>query len=140
MKKFLLLLSIVLITSCNNSDDSNSTPSIDGAFRLSNVRGGIAGTDDDFNDGSITWTFENNGTITVWNTNTDDSKQDLIESGTYVYTFQPNTVTPETCTTALYIDGVSYGCFTLNGDTLTLSQVENDGYEVTLIKLNPVID
>src|SRR6476660_9665781 len=113
MKKALLLLvSVVCLASCNNNDDNgNGQQSIEGAYRLDSVRGGIAGTNDEFGDGSITWTFENNGTVTVWNTNTDDSKQDLIESGSYVYTFQPNPVTPGFCETAIYIDGVSYGCF-----------------------------
>ena len=138
--KFFLLAPLALLMACNNSDDNNTTQSIEGAYRLASVRGGIAGTNDEFNDGSIIWTFENNGNIHVWNTNTDDSKQDLIETGDYIYTFQPNTVTPQTCATAIYIDGVSYGCYDLNGDNLTLSQVESDGYEVTLVKLHPVID
>lgn len=138
--KLLLALAAVCLMSCNNSDDNNAAQTIDGAYKLVNVRGGIAGTNDTFNDGSITWTFENNGTVTVWNTNTDDSKQDLIESGAYVYTFQPNPATPDSCTQALYIDGVSYGCHAVNGNTMTLSQVETDGYEVTLEKLNIVVD
>lgn len=139
--KFLLALSFAFLASCNNGDDDNNTPqSVVGAWRLVNVRGGIAGTDDDFNDGSIIWTFENNGNVSVWNTNTDDTKQDLIETGEYTYTFLPNPATPQSCAEAIYIDGVSYGCYNVTGDTLVLNQVEADGYEVTLEKIEAVIN
>lgn len=139
IKPLFFAVAAATLFSCNNNDEG-SAQNIDGAYKLVSVRGGIAGTNDTFNDGSITWTFENNGTVTVWNTNTDDSKQDLIESGEYLYTFQPNPATPESCAEALYIDGVSYGCYASNGDILTLSQVETDGYEVTLEKLNIAVD
>ena len=141
-KKIFLLGLIACFASCNNNNDdfdNNPVHSIDGAYRLASVRGGIAGIHDEF-DGSIIWTFEDNGTVTVWNTNTDETKQDLIESGSYVYTFQPNPVTPQNCATVLHIDGVSYGCYDLAGNTLTLNQVESDGFEVTLVRINPIID
>ena len=122
--------------SCNNTDDNNPTPqNVEGTWRLASVRGGIAGINDEFSDGSIVWTFETGGNISVLNSNTDESKQDLIETGDYVYTFQPNPVTPETCAENIYIDGVSYGCYTIDGNTLTMNQVESDGYEVILKRL-----
>lgn len=134
--KILSALFLVALVSCNNSDDDNTTPStIEGAWRLVSVTGGIAGTNDEFNDGSITWTFENNGNVTVWNTNPDDNKIDLIESGEYIYNFAPNPATPQSCSEAIFIDGVSYGCYNVDGNTLVLNQVENDGYEVTLEKI-----
>lgn len=140
INKFLFAVAAAILLSCNNNDDNNPTQTINGTYELKSVRGGIVGINDEFPDGAITWTFQDNGTVAVWNTNTDDSKQDLIASGNYVYTFQPNPATPESCAQALYIDGVSYGCVAVSEDTLMLNQVETDGYEVTLEKLNIVVD
>ncbi|RZJ28040.1 MAG: hypothetical protein EOO48_10665 [Flavobacterium sp.] len=127
----------VLLNACSsNNNDSNDQPqSIVGAWRLTNVSGGITGMSDNFDDGSITWTFNDNGTVDVWNTNTDDTKTDLFETGNYSYGFVPNTTTPQSCAEAILINGISYGCHNISGNTLTLSQVEADGYQVTLEKI-----
>jgi len=142
MKTRLFLASIfALAISCNSGDSGSPTSqNVEGVWRLVSVRGGIAGINHEFNDGSITWTFESNGTVSVWNTNTDDTKQDLIETGDYIYTFQPNPITPENCAENIYIDNVSYGCYSINGNTLTMNQVESDGFEVTLKRLPIVVD
>src|SRR4051812_17681895 len=101
----------VLLNSCssgNSGENHNESQSVEGAWRLTNVKGGITGINDNFPDGSITWTFHNDGTINVLNTNTDDSKQDLIETGNYTYGFVPNTTTPQSCPIAIVVNGVSY--------------------------------
>jgi hypothetical protein len=137
--KVLFVLLSALSISCSNSDDSNPEhTTLDGIWQLKSVRGGIAGTNDEFNNGEISWTFGNNGSIAVSNMNTDDNKVDLIESGDYVYTIAPNPTTPQSCTEAMFIDGVNYGCYSIDGLTLVLNQVESDGYEVKLEKIGPV--
>jgi hypothetical protein len=138
MKKMLyLLIGALALNSCNNGNDDNTPDqSINGVWKLTNVRGGIAGTNDTFASGVINWTFNANGSIHVVNSNLDDTKTDLIDSGDYTYSFVPNPSTPQSCTEALIINGVSYGCYSINGNTLILNQVETDGYEVTLEKFD----
>lgn len=137
--KLLSAFFLVALVSCNNSDsDNDNVPTtIDGTWRLASVTGGIAGTHDEFN-GEITWTFDNNGNVAVSNSNTDDTKVDFMDTGDYLYNFAPNPSTPESCSEAMFIDGVSYGCYSIDDNTMVLNQVENDGYEVTLIKIGPV--
>jgi hypothetical protein len=136
--KFLFALLCALSISCNNGDDNQEPTTLDGIWLLKSVRGGIAGTNDEFNNGEISWTFDNNGNISVSNSNTDDTKVDLIESGDYLYNIAPNPATPESCSEAMFINGVNYGCYAIDDFTLVLNQVENDGYEVTLQKIGPV--
>jgi hypothetical protein len=134
LKLFLAFFTITIF-SCNSSDNnSNDDTTLQGDWRLVTVTGGIAGTHDEFDQELVQWTFNANGTVTVFNTNTNDNKVDFMDSGDYVYSFMPNPATPQSCTEALVIDGVSFGCQSINGNTMTLSQVENDGYLVTLQK------
>ena len=140
IKLLLAIFCAIALNSCSNSSDDNDpvTTTLNGTWRLANVSGGITGISDDFDDASITWTFNPDGSINIWNTNTDDTKQDLIETGDYDYAIVPNEATPELCSQAMVINSVSYGCYSISGDTLTLSQIESDGYQVTLIKIGPV--
>lgn len=109
-------------------------PSINGTWKLVNVSGGIAGTNDDFADGLITWKFNANHTVTITNNNTDDSKQDILESGTYDYVFNTNEATPELCAINISIGGTNMGCYTVTATQFTMSQVESDGYLIKLVR------
>lgn len=131
---FSALLLAILSCGCSN-DNGNNRKDIGGEWKLVNVHGGIAGIDDDFSPGTITWNFNTSShTVAVVNTNTDNSKEDLIATGNYDYTFSPNTTTPQSCSENIVIDGVNYGCYDISTQQLTLSQVEADGYAVTLIR------
>jgi hypothetical protein len=130
-----LLLSMILLSACQSDNDSpeDNDPTLGGTWKLTAVYGGIAGTHDTYPAGMISWEFNTTSqTVTVLNTNTDDMKQDLLDSGTYNYSFSPNTVTPDTCDEVLLIGGVSYGCYDIGSEMLTLNQVETDGFMVTL--------
>lgn len=68
------------------------------------------------------------------NTNTDEAKQDLFETGTYDYGMQANTATPELCNEVILLNGIDYGCFGIDNGQLIISQIEADGYYIKLIR------
>lgn len=124
---------------CHQDSDNNFpvpvNPSINGEWTLINVSGGIAGTNDDFPSGTITWTFNTaDAKVTVVNNNTDDSKQDILEDGIYPYTFEVNTAAPDLCATTISIGGMNLGCYNVTTHELTMGQVETDGYLLKLVR------
>lgn len=85
---FLFLISLLFLFSCNTNDDAppNTAPKIDGTWSLVNVYGGFAGVDDDFENGTITWNFnQDNLELTVTKTNTAAVTYAGFPSGTYDY-------------------------------------------------------
>lgn len=133
----LIILCSVSISSCNddNSYDTIPQPELGGGWTLVNVTGGIAGTSDDFPEGEIQWIFNTNGTVNIVNTNTDAAEVDFFETGEYYFSMTPNTVTPESCALNLIIDNTNFGCLDIEGNVLTLNQVEADGYALTFHKI-----
>lgn len=136
MKKILLLLlisPIFLATSCDEDDNNNpQNTTLTGRWKLTNVSGGIQGQDFDVPNGSITWTFNNNNTVQVVNNNPADSNaEDFFETGTYNYVYTTSDVST-TCTQTLKINTIDLGCLNIQGSTMTLTQVESDGYLLTL--------
>jgi hypothetical protein len=136
LKALVLLFCSLTLSSCNESnDDNNEEFSLEGGWTLTKVQGGIAGINDNFDEQLITWTFNADGTISIWNTNTDENKTDFFDTGEYDFAIEPNSATPESCAETLFLDNVSFGCHSITGNTLTLSQVENDGYQLTLKRI-----
>lgn len=138
MKKilFMLLISpLLLATSCDEDDDSSiPNTTLTGRWNLVNVSGGLQGQDFDIPNGSITWTFNANNTVQVVNNNpADGNAEDFFETGTYNYQYTTNEVST-TCNQTLKIDDIDLGCQNIQGNTMTLSQVEADGYLLTLKK------
>ncbi len=136
MKKLLLLsFASLLAIGCNNDDDnspSNGDGSLFHAWTLINVDGGFAGTNDNFNEGVIVWTFNQQaGTVTVVNNNTNEAAVDYFESGTYEFEFVPNEISPEQCSESLNIDTTEFGCYDIQGTQMTLNQHMADGYVLT---------
>lgn len=90
MKSKLLILLTLFISLSNCSIDNNSTNNppqvIKIYWNLINVSGGIAGVNEDFQSGTITWTFdEPTETLTIFNNNTNVNIEDGLDSGTYSY-------------------------------------------------------
>ena len=144
LKLFIILISLPFCTGCNNDDDKGPDPSqntgLQGKWNLINISGGFAGYNYDFEKGLITWTFnEANSTLTVVNNNPADI-YDALGMGTYDYVFAVNTATPELCPTVIQMTQgdsevlYNFGCHTLEGNTLTFSQIEADGFKLTLIR------
>ncbi|GAA4269664.1 hypothetical protein [Hyunsoonleella aestuarii] len=79
---------LMLFSSCSLDDESNSAQyqTFRSFWHLARVTGGIAGVDNQFELDTVIWSFdEDNNEITVENNNTDDTKQDGLNSGVYSY-------------------------------------------------------
>ena len=134
MKKVILffLLAVVVLSGCSSDDNKAATPvpALSGSWSLVNVSGSIAGTSTDFPEGTIVWTF-NNGNVAVVNNNpADGTAEDFFETGTYPYVFTVAEVST-TCTHSLKVSQLDLGCVSQNQETLTIAQVEADGYVLT---------
>ena len=135
MKKSILFFTtfifFTVVTSCSTNSNSSTTDSFAGAWKLVNVNGTIAGINNNFPLGMITWNFNsNNQTVTVVNNNTDPNLWDVLETGTYNYQFINNPDLP--CGESIKIDGVEYGCYTFANDSLVIDQSITDGFAITL--------
>lgn len=144
---FALLLCGFSLVSCHDDDDNNQGPvsfpvnqQLEGKWHLTNVSGGIGGTTDNYSINEIVWDFDTEThTVTVANANTDPQKVDFFNSGTYSYTFNENTTTPQLCLQNLAVNGTNLGCYSFEAATLTLSQIEADGYSLQLIREPEVV-
>lgn len=140
MKKILFLgLSAISVFVAACSDDDNTAvttvAALGGTWKLANVSGSIAGIDQDFAPGAVTWNFNiENNTVSVQNNNPDDSLTDFFPTGNYMYAYIQNNVSPQSCAYALAISDINFGCAASNGTTLTLNQVESDGYILTFTR------
>lgn len=114
----LILLSLVLCISCSNEDDSTQVETLKGIWKVKNISGGIAGIDDKYEAGIITWTF-NNEILTVENNENQGSIYSGFENGTYNYsTSEINGVR------YIMINNTEYGGFTLSINSLLINQNE----------------
>ncbi|WP_242132594.1 hypothetical protein [Aestuariivivens marinum] len=87
-KNIIFLLAIVLsVTSCSLKNDTDQDQqTYKSLWHLINVSGGVSGVNDSFSLGTIVWSFnETTLKLTIENDNTDDTKQDGWDSGTYDY-------------------------------------------------------
>lgn len=133
MKLLLLLVITSLTLSCNNDDDnSTENNSFYDSWSLIKVNGGFAGTSEEFEPGTIVWQFNENGTVTVTNNNTDEEANDYFESGNYSFQFMVTESTTFGCETSLIINDNDLGCFKMENNTITLDETYIDGYVITL--------
>lgn len=120
------LISLLTFTNCslNSDDNTNATPQVITIYwNLVNVSGGFAGVDDDFEIGTIIWRFnELTETLNVDNGNTDDTKQDGLDSGNY--SFSLLNVGQDTF---LIVDSEELGNLTITGNQLVINQNETSG-------------
>ena len=127
----LIILGITLFTSCNN-DDSTESESIIGIWNVKNISGGIAGIEDEYETGIITWAF-NNQTLIVENNDTQGNIYSGFESGTYNYS-----ATKINGINYIIIDNSEYGGYTLSNNNLIINQNEttsgsgSDGFMLQL--------
>lgn len=130
-----LLIAIGFAASCDSGDDAPAgTVSLNSSWKLTHVSGSITGASYDIPDGTIRWVFNTQaGNVTVINNNPADV-EDFFATGVYDMVLEPNEVTPQTCNEVVLINNISFGCVGIDGNTLTLSQVESDGYTLTFQK------
>jgi hypothetical protein len=135
--KLILIISFLSLNNCSLSNDSVTTPQVIKIYwNLVNTSGGVAGVDDDFQIGTITWSFnEATEILTVVNNNTDNTKQDFLDSGEYG--FSVLTVGEDLF---LVIDSVEIGRFTVTSNQLIINGNETsegtvtDGFNYTFTK------
>jgi hypothetical protein len=114
----LMILGIVLFTSCNsnNNDDLTESESIIGIWNVKNISGGIAGIEDEYETGIITWVF-NDQTLTVENNESQGNIYSGFESGTYNYS-----ATEINGINYIIIDNAEYGGYILSNNNLIINQ------------------
>ncbi len=135
IRLFLFSFVIVLFTNCSNDDDTIA-PAISGIWNVSNVSGGLAGINDDYDPGVIVWNFNNrNQTLVVTNNNTENVIYDGYPSGTYTYS-----VTVLDGKSYLTVGNNEFGRITFETNTATLNQNElsggagADGFMISLVR------
>lgn len=138
MKKIKLLLGLFLVISlfsCNDSDDTKKITSqtLNENWMLLKSSGTIAGVMHEFPEGTITWKFHSNGTVTIVNNNTDSTLLDGLDSGTYPYTITDNP-NGSTCAKTIFINGIDFDCFSESNGEMNIGQTFADGVEYYLVK------
>jgi hypothetical protein len=115
----LLLLGIIFFTNCSNDDEPTELESYNGTWNIKNISGGIAGIEDEYETGIITWTF-NNQILTVENNAVQGYIYSGFESGTYNYsTSEINGIN------YIIINNTIFGSYTLSLTSLTINQNES---------------
>jgi hypothetical protein len=91
---FLIILSLVFLTSCSNDDDSNQTETLNGIWNLKNVSGGLQGINIDYSQGEVKWNFNlGNNTLIIENNIITTGPKDIyagLDSGTYNIRIEQN--------------------------------------------------
>jgi len=132
-----LFILLFQLSACTDDFDDKlpaaPTPTLLGSWKLVNVRGGFAPQNFDFEAGLITWTFNENQTVTIVNNNTDNDKVDYFDSGIYPYEYVV-TDDPEQTAREVIINGQRMGETILTLNQLTMSQEPYDGMKITLIR------
>lgn len=111
---------LFILTSCSIGNDNNNDiqPIVLNFWHLINTSGGLAGIDDSFELDTVVWSFnESNGTMTVENNNTEETKEDGLESGTYPFSF-----ITEGDEEFIIIDGNELGKITANQTNFVINQ------------------
>ena len=83
-----LICFVLLLSSCSRTDNNlGNEEAINVTWSLKSTVGGLAGTNVNFNMGTVLWTFnDSSNTLTVINNNTNDDVYDGLETGSYSYT------------------------------------------------------
>lgn len=141
MKSITLLLcafGILSITGCNNNDDddnNNNATGLTDTWTLASVDGGFLGSEYEYEKSVITANFESDGDVIVVNNNTDESKPDFLESGSYDYTVANNETQMITCTQSMMIGSSNFQCYHINeNDELVLDNRPADALRFVFIR------
>ncbi|MFI0427847.1 hypothetical protein [Mariniflexile sp. HMF6888] len=143
MRPYILIafLSFITLTNCSiGNNDDIPDQIITTYWHLTNVSGGVAGVDNDFDLNDIVWHFNNTtNKLTIKNTNTDDTIEDGFDSG--VYNFSVTTVGSDEF---LVINSNEFGKVVVTQTQLTIDQnmttsgTGADGFIYTFTRVNIV--
>lgn len=152
-KFFLLLTCFFILTNCSLDNDNIIEDQLeyDLEWHLIEVNGGIAGISHQFDLEVVIWVFNNKDaddtsddalTITIINNNTDDTKEDFLDSGTYNYS-----IIEETDGNYITIEETEFGEVTFPNTTTLLIDTNElstgsgaDGYVYTFQRVLVPID
>jgi len=146
--KFKLLIALsftFILSSCSLDNESNveneNQDVIFYTWHLVKTEGGIAGINDPFDLDTVIWSFDElNGILEIENNNDDDTKQDLLDSGTY--NFSISTISGENF---IFIDNVEYGEINIGTSTFTIDENNKtdsqgaDGFIYTFQKVESIL-
>tara|TARA_R110002049_G_scaffold85844_6_gene218287 strand:+ start:14442 stop:14876 length:435 start_codon:yes stop_codon:yes gene_type:complete len=119
-RNFLITFSFLFIlTNCSiDNKDENAQQVALSFWYLINTSGGLAGVDDQFELDTVVWFFDEiNGTVTVENNNTEETKQDGLDSGTY-----PFSILTDGGEDFIIIDGNELGKILINQTNFVIDQ------------------
>ncbi len=88
VEKFIItILCFITLTACSNSDNEPKDDILSGIWNVQNISGGFVGMNQDFEEETITWTFNaSDSKLTVVNNNVlVDVIYDGLDSGSYPY-------------------------------------------------------
>lgn len=132
----ILLISFFALTNCSINNDNTQPKVTEVYWSLTNTTGGLAGVNDNFDKGEIKWVFnELTETLIVENDNTDDTKQDGLDSGNYAYS-----VLEVGLNSFLIIESEEVGRLTISISKLIIDENQtsqgdlNDGFIYTFTK------
>ena len=134
--KFFLGLPFFMLMSCSDADDIVQKINItaNGNWSLVKVSGTIAGVNNTFPEGVITWKFDEvNRTITIINNNPNNALEDIFNSGVYNYAITNNAINA-ICTENIEINATDFGCFSEIENKIIITQSVADGFDLLLIK------
>lgn len=129
MKKILSTCLLMLTIFGCSSDDPKTT--LDGNWNLVRVEGGLAGTNDNFADGEVTWKFDTDTETFEVMGEVEDDREQILPIGLYEYMLHENEEGAE-CNRNIMIDVVDFGCYRLEGQRLKIGSTDADGYLITL--------
>ena len=121
LKLISLLLIIGLFNRCTIDDDYDNNPTLLGAWNLVEVSGTIAGTTDEFPLGAIVWNFDTSE-VAVLNTNTNDSLQDGLDSGTYDYILANTPTSNSICNQTIAFAADDTRCIEFSTNVLIITE------------------
>ncbi len=133
MKKIKFLVScflLVTLFSCNDTNGDEAYGSdLKGTWKLIKSSGGIAGTVINYPEGSEVWVFDP-ATHSLSVTSTSNGP---LATGNYSYSFE-NSDAPDLCSLTIFIDGVSFGCHSIENGVLSINQGYADGLNHEFVK------
>ena len=117
MKNLFLLFitySFYITTSCTNNGNNDGQTE---TWNLTNISGGIAGVNNDFQQGTIIWILNpQSSTLTIENNNTDNN-YDGFDSGIYAYNIQ--NISGKSF---MIIEGIEFGGITILQNEIIIDQ------------------
>lgn len=129
----LLLLTLILFSCSKDDNETTAVPTLAGQWKLVNVTGGFVGVNHNFPAGQITWNVDTTAnTVTVVNNNTNPNLQDILETGVYSYTLDPDP--NSVCTDTFNVNNLDLGCYSVSDTELIITYEYADGMTLRLIR------